>query len=310
MSDNTSFGVAGSGGGGGGGAVTAASGAYVAGSVVDLQTLLNLLNPTAFDNTHEVKTSIYGKNAAAGDTPVLLDASGRPLVSLAQIAGVNPQMDGGSSNRLGVSLYGKNAAAGDTPFLLNSDGTINADIHKVLGNALSVNNPLIDADVARYALMNGTLYSLGLTATSTGASSAAIAIFGGVSGISKNTLILSVYGSSIGNQVVLKAGTIAALDTAVATNTTPVPLKAGGSASLYTGANAAINAPTGTSNPAYTGSFFRFITEQANVAQELAMTGIGIYYIPANTANAGFEIVLVQGSAAGVYTLNLVWAEF
>lgn len=35
------------------------------------------------DNTNEIKASIYGKNAAAGDTPVLVDASGNVMVSLA-----------------------------------------------------------------------------------------------------------------------------------------------------------------------------------------------------------------------------------
>ncbi len=35
------------------------------------------------DNTNELKASLYGKNAAAGDTPVLVDASGNVQVSLA-----------------------------------------------------------------------------------------------------------------------------------------------------------------------------------------------------------------------------------
>ena len=276
-------------------------------SVSSGPTNITQINSAAVSATNGLPIS--GNNG--GSLVVLdVDSSGRLIVgNLAQIGGATPQID--NSHELGVSLYGKGSgAAGDTPLLLNSDGSAQIDIRKVLGAAMSVNNPLISADLIRYALINGTLYSLGMTASSTGASSAAIALFGGAGGISKNTLIVSVYGSSIGNQVILKCGTLAALDANVATNTTPTPLKAGGAASLYTGSNAAINAPTGTSNPTYTGSFFRYITEQANVAQELAITGMGIYYIPANTANAGFEAVLVQGSAAGIYALNLIWAEF
>lgn len=34
------------------------------------------------DNTHELGVSLYGKNAAAGDTPLLVDASGRVLVGV------------------------------------------------------------------------------------------------------------------------------------------------------------------------------------------------------------------------------------
>src|SRR5215468_5028078 len=40
------------------------------------------------DNTTILAVSMRGKNVTAGDTPFLLDASGRPMVNLAQIGGV------------------------------------------------------------------------------------------------------------------------------------------------------------------------------------------------------------------------------
>lgn len=39
------------------------------------------------DQTGTMRSSVYGKNVAAGDTPLLLDASGRPIVNLAQVGG-------------------------------------------------------------------------------------------------------------------------------------------------------------------------------------------------------------------------------
>jgi hypothetical protein len=42
--------------------------------------------------------------------------------NLTQLNGTAPQLDGGSSNRLGTSLYGKNSTAGDTAIKVNSGG--------------------------------------------------------------------------------------------------------------------------------------------------------------------------------------------
>lgn len=84
--------------------VNAQSGDFVAGSVVDLATLLtlsgtptdantvnsfmgrltkvrDLLSAFGLDNTDRQKVSLYGKNAANADTTVLVDASGRVITS-------------------------------------------------------------------------------------------------------------------------------------------------------------------------------------------------------------------------------------
>ncbi len=97
------------------------------------------------DNTNELRVSTYGKNAAAGDTPILvnaagqsqaqiidsagtnklaIDASGRitiipnTAINVAQIAGVAPGLD--NTNELRVSAYVKKVAAGDTSLTLGS----------------------------------------------------------------------------------------------------------------------------------------------------------------------------------------------
>ncbi len=57
--------------------------------------------------------------------------------NLTQLNGTAPQLDGGSSNRLGVSLYGKSSAAGDTPLGVDASGRITAAIQAVLGTALA-----------------------------------------------------------------------------------------------------------------------------------------------------------------------------
>jgi hypothetical protein len=51
--------------------------------------LANLVT-LAFDNTNALKTSIYGKNSAAGDTPLKVDSTGRPQNNIDQWAGAAP----------------------------------------------------------------------------------------------------------------------------------------------------------------------------------------------------------------------------
>lgn len=90
----------------------------------------------AADNTNELKTSIYGKGAgAAGDTPLLLDASGRPIIgNIVQIGGQAVKLD--NTNEQAVSIYGKNSAAGDTPIGVDGAGRLTALLQAVGGTAL------------------------------------------------------------------------------------------------------------------------------------------------------------------------------
>ena len=62
---------------------------------------------------------------------VLVDSSGRPIVNVAQIASVAPQMD--DTDKLAVSNYGKNAAAGDIALNANSSGDQEIDLVKIKG---------------------------------------------------------------------------------------------------------------------------------------------------------------------------------
>jgi len=51
-----------------------------ASEIAALKKIALLLQNVAYDNTNEVKTSLYGKASAAGDTPLLVDSTGRLLV--------------------------------------------------------------------------------------------------------------------------------------------------------------------------------------------------------------------------------------
>lgn len=145
--------------------VNAQSGDFVAGSVVDLATLLtlagtptdantvaslmgrltkirDLLNSLAYDNTNEVKISVYGKATAAGDTPLLLDSSGRAIIgNVVQIGGQAVKLD--NTNEQAVSIYGKNAAAGDTPILLDASGRVIVNAAQIGGQAPTLDNTTV-----------------------------------------------------------------------------------------------------------------------------------------------------------------------
>jgi hypothetical protein len=104
-----------------------------------------LLQYLGYDNTNELKTSLYGKSngGAAGDTPLLLDAQGRPLINLSQLNGNTPQLDGAGSNRLGVSLYGGQSAAGDTYIAADSSNRLKVNATVANGSGSVTNaNPL------------------------------------------------------------------------------------------------------------------------------------------------------------------------
>jgi hypothetical protein len=100
-------------------------------AIAALKGLLTRLGFTlAADNTNELKVSLYGKATAAGDTPLLLDSSGRPIIgNVVQIGGQAVKLD--NTNEQAVSIYGKNAAAGDTPFLLDASGRLYVNVNSL-----------------------------------------------------------------------------------------------------------------------------------------------------------------------------------
>jgi hypothetical protein len=119
------------------GGVTAASGAFADGAITTLGTeadaawglsgnataiavlkeLALLLQHVAYDNTNEIKASLYGKNSAAGDTPIGVDASGRLTAAIQAVLGTALAADQ-SNTVLRISNYVKTATAGDTALAL------------------------------------------------------------------------------------------------------------------------------------------------------------------------------------------------
>lgn len=92
-----------------------------------------LLQSIAYDSTDKLKASLYGKNSGAGDTPVLLDSSGRVLTKIVDSAGTN-QLAIDSSGRVTV-VQGAGAAQGTNWRVIGdyqqqtslSAGSLNAD---------------------------------------------------------------------------------------------------------------------------------------------------------------------------------------
>lgn len=177
--------------------VNAQSGDFVAGSLVDLATLLtlagtptdantinslmgrltklrDLLNALAYDNTNEVKTSVYGKGAgAAGDTPLLLDSSGRPIIgNVVQISGQAPTLD--NTSVLAVSMRGKGTAAGDTALLLDTLGQMTIE------------------DFIRYQIMAGHGFHATTGLIATGAGNAYVGMQAIINNVAKNILIYNI----------------------------------------------------------------------------------------------------------------------
>lgn len=88
-----------------------------------------------FDDTDKMAVSVYGGNAAAGDTYLYVDATGHVVL------GANSGVDIGdvdvtslpsamldNTNELKVSLYGTESAAGDTAVAVDAAGNLQVDI--------------------------------------------------------------------------------------------------------------------------------------------------------------------------------------
>lgn len=254
--------------------VNAQSGDFVDGSIVTLGTeadaawtlsgnataiallkkLALLLQSVAYDNTSELKASIYGKNAAAGDTALGLDASGRITALLQAVAGTALGTDQ-AGTELKVSLYGTNAAGGDTALGINGSGNLktningisagvqfNNNLNQVLGAALSVSNPVLIQQAIRAAIIAGEGFTYATPKlTGGGANVTGLSVFN-PSGSGKT---LYVYAAKVGcagsNFHQLNMGIT--VDPALGTSANVSNHKGGGGASVasatYTNANVA-----------------------------------------------------------------------
>lgn len=125
--------------------VNAQSGDFVAGSIVDLATLLALAGTSGDANT---VASFMGRFTKIRDLLALLTFD--------------------NTTELKVSLYGTNAVAGDTAIGINGSGNLktningisagvefNNNLNQVLGAALSVSNPVLIQQAVRAAIIAG-----------------------------------------------------------------------------------------------------------------------------------------------------------
>lgn len=148
--------------------VSSQSGDFVAGSVVDLATLLALAG-------------------TAGDANTVASLMGR----LTKIRDVLNTFGLDNTDRQKVSLYGKNAANADTPFSVDSGGRLLT--HQTLGgNDLSATNPLPIAQFVEQLILNGQGFSVTTgKQTSAGAGNTGACLINPVSS-TKNVLVYSI----------------------------------------------------------------------------------------------------------------------
>ncbi len=248
---------------------------------------------------------------SGGSNKLAVDASGRltlipnSSVNVAQLNGVTPQLDGGSSNRLGVSLYGKNAAAGDTPFLLDSGGRLNV-IQTIGGSAISATNAEPNISNIQQLILNAQ----GFTATTGKIAAAAnmAAQFWVPNTSTKNVLIWSVRsGYSNANQsaqFTYLTAQDANITGAGSTNDSAnfLNLKAGGAAAA-SGATLIHNGGIASTS----GTPLDFVPTPLNAVTEYLSAGMFIL-IPAGTA-AGLAIYQAT-TAAGSWSMTVRWVEF
>jgi hypothetical protein len=142
------------GSGGSGGAVTIANGADVAqgsttdsayssgaGSIVSILkgvfTRLANIPTIAFDNTSRLQASLYGKNSAAGDTPLLLNPDGSAQIDLRKVAGSALSL----SNPLITQDFIRTAIANGQGFTATNGAPATATNANLDVCALSIFNP-------------------------------------------------------------------------------------------------------------------------------------------------------------------------
>jgi hypothetical protein len=272
------------------------------------------------DNTNELRVSNYGKNAAAGDTPILLDSAGRgqnqiidsggtnklaidasgrltlipnSSINVAQIAGVAPGLD--NTNELRVSNYGKNAAAGDTPILLDSSGRMQDNIVQWGGVAPSVSNPVIIEDQLRAWI----IAAQGFTATTGFSTAVASTVGASLFNPNASGKTLYVYSLRVGMngslRYTVQVGITA--DPALASSAVVTNNKNGGGSSIVSATYA--NATTSFA----TGSTADNVIVSGNTTIEALFTG-QILVVP---ANSGIGVLLP--SASDLWCVNFKWIE-
>ncbi len=301
-------------GGAGAGAVTASAGAFADGAITTIGTeadaawalagnatviaLLKkldlLLQFLGYDNTNELKTSLYGKgNGAAGDTAVLLDSSGRPVVNINSL----PSLPAGGNLIGGINIaqvLGSALSASNPLFVAQAQN----------GAVLSDINPEVNISNIQQMILNGKGFSCSTGQPSTAANMAASFFVPNTS--VKNVLIWSVR-LQYSNASQITAFQYLSTDdsnitagTSVAGNV--VNLKAGGPASSSGFAmhyNGGVAAAAGT--------VLDTILNPTNQTVELLSAGMFIL-IPAG--QAGGIGVYTGTTTAGKWTVTVRWSEF
>lgn len=261
--------------------------------------------------------------------------------NLTQLNGATPQLDGASSNRLGMSLYGKSSggAAGDTAFLLDSSG------RPIIGNIVQIGGqvPKLDntnelgvsiygknsaaGDTAFLLDSSGRLISIGSiedairngkgfqatsgnlkTATNTNLSTCPLSVFN-PSASGKSILIYSI-----------RVGTSSATSGSNSLNmTTTDPSGTTGFTNIITPANAKPGAGSSVasccSSPnsisasiTATGTVVDAFSLGGNAELEVLTNGATIL-LPSGSAN-GIELVIFVSTAGNAFLATVRWLEF
>lgn len=280
--------------------------------IAALKELALLLQHVAYDNTNELKTSLYGKNAAAGDTPLGLDVSGR-ITSLLQVVGGTALVADQSNTELRVSNYIKTSTAGDTPLTTGQENMANSlpvaiasnqsnvpfNLAQVLGATLAPANPNITEDNIHNWVRtgNGFIYAnpSSVTATNNALTVCGLSIFNPSS--AKNILIFSIQiacnsGAAVGGQLRLVT-----TDPSGGTGFTGVPtsanLKTGGGTTI---ASLSSSASGITASPSAPGNLIGIHGMIGSGPNELLTNGATIL-LPSGVANG--LVVMIYVNTAG-----------
>ena len=218
-------------------------------------------------------------------------------VNVKQFGGQAPTLD--NTTIQAVSMRGKGAGtAGDTALLLNSDGSLQADLRKVLGSALSLSNPVITEDQIRAAVIAGQAYQASVFQTTASGITVAAALVN-LSTSGKNVLIYSVKEFQAGglSNFTVRLQTS---DPALSSTVTPANNKPGGAA-------AAASFEYSNTTQTASGTTIDNINSPSNTETQILQNGSCIYF-PSGSTNALVLYPVISG--ASNWGVTIKWIEF
>lgn len=246
------------------------------------------------DNTHELGVSLYGKgNGAAGDTPLLLDASGRVLIG----AG------GQNMGNVGI-VNGANQLAIDASGRLTLVPNQALNIAQWNSSAPGASNPVITTDQIRTWIDAGQGYTLEIAETGIPANDG-IGISLRANNIAKKVIVFRhTTGTSQGGGS-LRTARLTGADAQITTAATPLNLNNGANTSLCT---VTTNTAGSATVPGLTG-ILDFAYGGGNNVVEALLNGEVFIIEPNSTTGETLSFWAVMPGTGGSAFVQISWVE-